>query len=122
MSICRCAEWVKNCGVQSVREISAGELHKKARLCDLHFEDWCFMNPDPKFRNKLVWNAVPRIFKHLATTREATMPIRKLPTLRKSPPPRKKRKQMCSGILYFYKFFLITSKCILCIFIFILME
>lgn len=93
-SFARCREWIKNCGVQSVRDMPWQELYNKARLCHLHFEDWCFMNP--AMHNKLVWNAVPILFEKLPHPPKQAQK-RPPPKPRHSPPPPKRKKKQLKG-------------------------
>lgn len=59
-SVYRCREWVKNISVQSVVGIPSKKLSNGSyKVCELHFEDWCFTN---EHKNRLNWNAVPRLF------------------------------------------------------------
>ena len=87
---CRCKEWIRNIAVESVRNVPWQKLSNGSyRVCQLHFEDWCFMNVEKK--NSLVHNAVPRVF-DIPHPPKLT-PIRPPPKLRTQPPPSKSRKQ-----------------------------
>ncbi|XP_035205421.1 uncharacterized protein LOC118180426, partial [Stegodyphus dumicola] len=53
----RCQAWVKASQNEKLVGVPASDLHKRAYLCMVHFEDWCFVNITTKHR--LVHNAVP---------------------------------------------------------------
>ena len=82
----RCKQWITR--VQSVRDVPWKKLSNGSyKVCQLHFEDWCFMNEDKK---RLVWDAVPtKCNKGFPTNLTS---IRSPLTIRSSLPPPKRRK------------------------------
>ncbi|CAN8001147.1 unnamed protein product [Ixodes hexagonus] len=59
----RCKKWVANCGRADLVDKSAENLYANYRLCSAHFRKDCFSST---YHNRLVWNAVPTLFKHAA--------------------------------------------------------
>ncbi|KAH6921636.1 hypothetical protein HPB50_003654 [Hyalomma asiaticum] len=57
----RCRKWVANCGRLDLQDKPAEKLFANYRLCSAHFTKECFCST---YRNSLVWNAVPTLFKH----------------------------------------------------------
>ncbi|XP_065303558.1 uncharacterized protein [Dermacentor albipictus] len=57
----RCRKWVANCGRLDLRDKPAEKLFANYRLCSTHFTKQNFSST---YRNQLVWNAVPTLFKH----------------------------------------------------------
>jgi len=58
--ICRCKCWVINCRRADLDKKSAADLNKCYFVCGHHFEESQFLND---LRNRLVWKAVPTLFK-----------------------------------------------------------
>ena len=58
--ICRCKCWVINCRRADLDKKSAADLNKCYFVCGHHFEESQFLNG---LRNRLVWKAVPTLFK-----------------------------------------------------------
>ncbi|KAG0409729.1 hypothetical protein HPB47_013146 [Ixodes persulcatus] len=59
----RCKKWVANCGRADLEGKPAEKLFSSYYLCSAHFRKGCFSS---RYRNRLVWNAVPTVFKHTA--------------------------------------------------------
>ena len=57
--ICRCQQWLKNCGRYDLLHYPSRYLHENRRLCSRHFHRGMFFN------SRLVNNALPTIFKSL---------------------------------------------------------
>ncbi|XP_077496953.1 uncharacterized protein LOC144107697 isoform X1 [Amblyomma americanum] len=57
----RCKKWVANCGRLDLQDKPAEKLFANYRLCSTHFTKESFSST---YRNRLVWNAVPTLFKH----------------------------------------------------------
>uniref|UniRef100_A0A131YXZ2 52 kD repressor of inhibitor of protein kinase n=1 Tax=Rhipicephalus appendiculatus TaxID=34631 RepID=A0A131YXZ2_RHIAP len=57
----RCRKWVANCGRLDLRDKPAEKLFANYRLCSAHFMKESFSST---YRNSLVWNAVPTLFKN----------------------------------------------------------
>lgn len=57
----RCKKWVANCGRLDLQDKPAEKLFANYRLCSAHFQRASFSST---YRNRLVWNAVPTLFKH----------------------------------------------------------
>lgn len=55
--VCRCKQWVVQCGREDLLSKDAAYLYKNYVLCADHFEPSQFVNAEQ--RNKLVWNALP---------------------------------------------------------------
>lgn len=56
--MCRCKQWVTNCGRTDLCSKSSEELNKSYVLCANHFEQSQFLNVS---RNSLIYNAVPTL-------------------------------------------------------------
>lgn len=61
----RCKKWVANCGRVDLQNKPAEKLFANYRLCSAHFKRESFSSA---YRNRLVWNAVPTVFKHAPKT------------------------------------------------------
>lgn len=90
----RCKKWVANCGRLDLQDKPAEKLFANYRLCSAHFQKASFSST---YRNRLVWNAVPTLFKH----GDATV-VSKGPSKRKPLPPGSQQK--------FRRFFGFASK------------
>ncbi|XP_037271623.2 uncharacterized protein LOC119163673 isoform X1 [Rhipicephalus microplus] len=74
----RCRKWVANCGRLDLQDKPAEKLFANYRLCSAHFTKESFSST---YRNSLVWNAVPTLFKHgdQAVSKGATSTRKLLP-------------------------------------------
>ncbi|XP_068202514.1 uncharacterized protein [Palaemon carinicauda] len=57
----RCKQWINNCSRPDLGAKTTKCLYENYRVCAEHFENDQFMNKP--LNNKLVWNAVPTLFK-----------------------------------------------------------
>lgn len=57
----RCLQWIHSSKNSKILQIPIEKLNANYRICEDHFDIWCFMNATDKSR--LVHNAVPGDFK-----------------------------------------------------------
>lgn len=62
--------WIKCCGRLDLMNKSSDEMYKNYRLCQIHFDDKCFLND---LKNKLQSNACPNIFIATENQNEKTL-------------------------------------------------
>ena len=76
---------------------TATYLNTNCRLCQIHFEDSQFMNGATK--NKLVWNAVPTVFKEIPNPPKQLMSTRPPPKEREFSMGQQRPGDICKGTL-----------------------
>ncbi|CAN8004954.1 unnamed protein product [Ixodes pacificus] len=101
----RCKKWVANCGRADLEGKPAEKLFSSYYLCSAHFRKGCFSS---RYRNRLVWNAVPTVFKH--TAKEEPPPTAKATAKASANPAKPTRAGTSVSQQRFRRFFGFASK------------